>query len=100
MTTPHLIKKSPRKTQEQWQTIVDAFSTSNLSAPEFCKQQHIQYSSFSKWRQRFSEKISTKEYCEEDASSFIDVSALVNENKNWNITLKLGNGVELVLNQA
>jgi len=43
MITPHLIKKSPRKTQEQWHAIVDDFSASNLSAPEFCKQQNIQH---------------------------------------------------------
>jgi hypothetical protein len=31
---------------------------------------------------------------------FIDVSTFVNESTHWNITLKLGNGVELILNQA
>jgi hypothetical protein len=33
-------------------------------------------------------------------ASFIDVSALVNESTHWNITLKLGNGVELILTQT
>lgn len=94
--------KSPRRTPEQWQAIVTNFSASGLSAPQFCKQQNIQYASFSKWRQRLSTTNVTQP-CGGDqhaSASFIDVSSLVNENTNWNITLKLGNGVELILNQA
>jgi len=86
------ITKSPRKTKEQWQAIVNDFTASNLSAPELCKRHNIQYSSFSKWRQRFAENTSIKEPYEQESSSFIDVSTLVNKNKNWNITLKLGMG--------
>jgi hypothetical protein len=92
--------KSPRRTPEQWTVIVTDFLASGLSAPNFCKQQNISYASFSKWRQRRATK-NTVQTCDRDQnSSFIDVSTLMNENTHWNITLKLGNGVELILNQA
>lgn len=100
MTTSTHTSKSPRKTPEQWRAIVEDFSTSGLSAPNFCKQENIQYASFSKWRKRLSTTQTEPVSSNEQVASFIDVSALVNENTNWHITLKLGNGVELVLNQA
>jgi hypothetical protein len=100
MTTSTRINKSRRKIPEQWHAIVEDSSASGLSVLKFCIQQNIQYVSFSKWRQRqaINKKIHT-DGCSQPAS-FIDVSSFVNENTSWNITLKLGNGVELVLNQT
>jgi putative transposase len=100
MTILDRTAKSPRRTPEQWTVSVTDFLASGLSAPKFCKQQNISYASFSKWRQRLATK-NIDQVCDNDQpASFIDVSALVNESNHWNITLKLGNGVELILNQA
>jgi putative transposase len=100
MTTTAQPEKYLRRTPAQWQAIVDDFLVSNLSAPEFCKQKNIQYSNFSKWRKRLSDEVPIKENSVEVSSSFIDVSTLIDESQNWNITLKLGNGVELILSQS
>lgn len=87
-----------RRTVEQWQTIINTFSTSGLSGTQFCKQQDIKYASFSKWRKRLSEAEDTLKPGLPE--SFLDISALSNGNSgHWNITLKLGNGVELILSQ-
>jgi putative transposase len=100
MTTLDRIAKSPRRTPEQWTASVTDFLASGLSAPNFCKQQNISYAGFSKWRQRLATKNIVQTRDNDQSASFIDVSALVNESTHWNITLKLGNGVELILNQA
>lgn len=87
-----------RRTPAQWQTIVDDFVASGLSGQQFCQQNNIKYASFCKWRQRLlsvPEKTPMNE-----AASFLDLSTLGDGNaSSWHITLKLGNGVELVLSQ-
>jgi putative transposase len=100
MTTLDHTAKSPRRTPEQWTASVTDFLASGLSAPKFCKQQNISYASFSKWRQRLATKNIDQVRDNDQSASFIDVSALVSESTHWNIILKLGNGVELILNQA
>lgn len=93
--------KTPRKyrSREQWQTIMDAFSQSNLSAPVYCQQNNIPYGSFAKWRPQLSAPLNPSDPV---PPSFLDLSALSPSvtPTAWHITLKLGNGVELVLSQA
>lgn len=88
---------SIRRTPEQWQSIINDFSASDLSGAQFCKQKNIQYAGFCKWRQRL---LNNPDAPAEPA--FLDLSALAGNSTSptWNITLKLGNGVELVLSQS
>lgn len=85
-----------RRTPEQWQAIINDFSASDLSGAQFCKQKNIQYASFCKWRQRL---LNHQDVSAEPA--FLDLSSLAGgaTDPTWHITLKLGNGVELVLSQ-
>lgn len=48
------MKYSPRRTQEQWQTILNNFQSSGLTAKIFCQRQKISYPSFVKWKQTLS----------------------------------------------
>lgn len=94
--------KYQRRTPEAWQSLIHQHRESGLSGAQFCKQQEIPYASFSKWRQRLSEDVpqSTPAVSSAQASGFIDLSTLAGaEDRLWSITLKLGNGVELRLNQ-
>jgi putative transposase len=100
MTTQDRTVQFPRRTPEQWTASVTDFLESGLSAPNFCKQQNISYASFSKWRQRLATKNLDQVRDNDQPASFIDVSAQVNESTHWNITLNLGNGVELILTQT
>ena len=88
-----------RRSPEQWQAVVDDYVASGLSGTQFCQQNEVQYASFCKWRQRL---LSTPEKPEKnDTPAFVDFSALNGtRGSSWHITLKLGNGVELVLRQA
>ena len=96
MTTPRTFRS-----REQWQSIIDDFSTSDLSAPKFCKQNDLPYGSFAKWRQKLLSP-STTSNPESPTASFFDLGSLAGADPKsaWHITLKLGNGVELVLSQA
>lgn len=94
MTTSRIFRS-----RDQWQSIIDDFSLSGLSAPKFCEQNDIPYGSFSKWRLKLSPSTLSSSV---SSDTFLDLSSLASADseKHWNITLKLGNGVELVLSQA
>lgn len=97
MTTSRIFRS-----RDQWQSIIDDFSSSGLSAPKFCEQNNLPYGSFAKWRLKL---LPTKKSSARKPSdhSFLDLSLLPSvqeKDAQWHITLKLGNGVELVLSQA
>ena len=89
---------SPRRTPEQWHTLVEQWQSSGQSAARFCEANAIGYASFCHWRKRLADEQSQP--IEPDVS-FIDISALSSpgEGRVWNIVLSLGNGVELRLSQ-
>jgi putative transposase len=92
-----------RQSLEQWQVIIAAFHQSGISAPIFCKEQGISYASFCKWRHKIAEPASPIKGAGEvrTTPSFIDLQTLAaSSGSTWNITLKLGNGVELNLSQV
>lgn len=90
------------RTPEQWQALVDQQRASGLSAPQFCKQEHIGYASFCNWRKRLSGR-STGDSSDSGEAGFLDLSSLMSTSQSsspsWNIVLSLGNGVELRLSQ-
>ena len=107
---------SSRRTSAQWQALVMQQRNSSLSAPAFCKQKSISYPSFCNWRRRCAETMPPAAGVAEsaaarqaditnDSPTFIDLGSLATAQTpatavGWNITLRLGNGVELQLSQA
>jgi hypothetical protein len=93
-----------RRTQSQWHAIINDFSTSDLSGAAFCKQHQIQYASFCKWRQKLLPSTNSVLPNQPSSNAFIDLASLTDakdpHDSTWHITLKLGNGVELVLSQS
>lgn len=95
------MKQSPRKhrTPAQWQSIIDKYVASGLSGMRFCEEHTIGYASFCKWRQRLLSAPQAPQA--HSAPSFVDLSSLGQlSGASWHITLRLGNGVELVLSQG
>lgn len=92
---------APRRTPEQWQTLVDQWQSSGQSAARFCDVQAIGYASFCSWRKRLAGDQASPAVADQNVS-FIDLGALPssNEGRAWNIVLSLGNGVELRLSQG
>jgi len=101
---------SPRKTRSQWLALVAQHRRSTLSAPAFCKQEAVSYPSFNYWRKRLADAPvepiqATTPVAADKLPAFIDIGMLADADQPtpagfWNITLKLGNGVELNLSQA
>lgn len=94
--------RQKRKSQIQWQAVIEQYQGSGLSGTQFCQAHDIAYGSFCKWRQRLLPQSTSPVERGESASTvpFIDVSALTQSpEKPWHIILKLGNGVELCLSQ-
>ncbi|MFY0678905.1 MAG: transposase, partial [Neptuniibacter sp.] len=97
-------RRNTRRTQDQWQAIIDQQQQSGITVQQFCTEHGINPASFYKWRQRLAEPQPAHDT--ENPSSFIDLSALSSNrtlhsspDKPWHIVLSLGNGVELRLSQ-
>lgn len=86
---------SKRRTPEQWQSLVDQWPGSGLSATRFCAERGIGYASFCQWRKRIND-----EGGGDSAPQFIDLSTLTAKTGAWRIVLSLGQGVELRLSQG
>ncbi|SBS38104.1 hypothetical protein MSP8886_04391 [Marinomonas spartinae] len=93
-----MTKPYTRRSSSEWQQIIDGQAESGLSAPQYCEQHQVSYASFSKWRQHFS---GTKASPDSSHSDFIDLSQVptLSGTGRWNITLCLGDGVELRLSR-
>ena len=98
-----MTKPYTRRSSAQWQQIIEDQAQSGLSAPQYCQTHQVSYASFSKWRQHFS---GTKTSSDSPHSDFIDLSQVPtlsgssSGSERWNITLCLGDGVELRLSRG
>jgi len=99
--------KRTRRTLEQWLELYEQWQESGLSAPVYCKSSGISYQSFQNFRSKFEKgelNISSASEEVSEIPAFIDLGSLSNmasgRDSGWNITLRLGNGVELELSQA
>lgn len=89
--------KRIRRSQQEWQQIVEHWETSGQSATSYCKDNNLSYASFSQWRRRLTNHL---EPAKVTGNGFLDLSSLSPKSEDhWHITLKLGSGVELVLSQ-
>ena len=46
-----------RRTREQWQSIVEGWSSSSLTQAQYCAQQGISVTSFHRWRDRLAQDV-------------------------------------------
>lgn len=76
-------ERNPRRSPAEWQAIIDRHATSGLSAPAFCKQQGIPYTSFLFGR-RFARR--------SQQPKFVDVTPKA---PGWDVEIALPNGIVL-----
>lgn len=88
--------RTPRRTAEQWETIVDQQFQSGLSGAAFCKSEGIKYQSFMNWRTkltRTNEAVSAE-------PDFIELTTVDESHddkppSDWLVELDLAPGVQL-----
>ena len=97
---------SPRRSAQQWQSLVEHWQQSNQSATQFCREQEIGYASFCHWRKRLqpgdgSAPRPTGSDQASNGPAFIDLASLDGcPASGWHIVLRLGQGVELTLSRS
>jgi putative transposase len=100
---------APRRSAEQWQSLIEQYQSSGQSARQFCQEQSLGYTSFCQWRKRLSRtedkivSIPSIPSIPSDATkpSFIDLTSLgAPQAGGWHLVLHLGGGVELTLSQG
>jgi len=47
----------PRRSADEWRSIIQGYSSSDLTVDDFCKQQSVSKTQFVKWRNRFNEPL-------------------------------------------
>lgn len=97
------LRKYTRRSQEEWQALINQWQQSGLSATNFCKQHYLSRASFYKWRQRFEDSDNPSQKIPgAPAPDFIDITALNStvDRQDWNIVLNLGDGLSLTLSHS
>jgi hypothetical protein len=95
--------RAARKSLTQWQALVSQYEISGLSVSEFCTTHNIGYVSFCRWRKRIQEASGYQNNRETEAFvnlADFEMAKTAPSQGNWNITLNLGNGMQLTLSQA
>jgi len=87
------MSRSPRRTVEQWQALVDQQHASGLSAPQFCQRNNLGYPSFCAWRKRLNQSTDVAG----TQPAFVELTTPpethVPNSAVWKVELDLGAGV-------
>lgn len=86
--------RSHHRSADEWKALIQQWEASGQSALQFCKSNRLGYASFCNWRKRLAEDSLAPSI---KPASFIDLGSLATGQRDWDIVLHLGNGVELRL---
>lgn len=87
MSTP----RAKRRSADQWQIIIESYRESNLSPPEFCEAQKVNYTSFMKWNRRLCGDVTRQK----KEVPFMELTPPSLLSSPWLIELDLAPGVQL-----
>jgi hypothetical protein len=103
MTSTSLTKhRRIRRSEETWRKLVGRFEQSGQMREQFCADQGLALSTFSRWRQRLRSGIQNKASSPTEAV-FVELTpgeALASEAAVWDVELQLGTDVVLRLRRA
>ena len=81
-------RRGQRRSEAQWQAIIERFASSGLGVEAFCRAESISAASFYRWRQR---SLDAPSGGEPSAPRFFDLGAL-GGGERWELELDLGGG--------
>ena len=93
--------KKIRRSRAQWQSIMKKYDASALSQQDFCREQDLAISSFSKWRAQLAAGCKTAPD-NDSGNLFVEVAAIDDGEQPtlpWDVELVLKNGAVLRLRQ-
>ena len=94
--------RTPRRSAEQWQALIEQWQQSGQSAKAFCREHDLGYASFCQWRKRLASANEPTRSSGQGAQepAFVDLASLASSGAGgWDIVLSLGDGVELRLSR-
>ena len=100
-TTVPTNRQRVRRSPDQWRALFDHFERSGQTQEQFCAEQDLGLSTFSRWRQLLREKVPVPQALESDAL-FVELpqQAPTPAVQPWDVELQLGDGVVLRLRRA
>ena len=83
--------RKPRRTHEQWKSLIEQYHESSEEAEQFCDRHNVGHKTFCKWRQYFSRS-------KHRSPDLIELTAPVQpQSESWDIELTLGKDILLRL---
>jgi hypothetical protein len=96
-----------RRSQRQWEEIIDKQERSGLSARAYCKAESIGPTSFYHWRRRLGDAVSGVKGGIDSGGAFLDIGQIGSSGVSaatgvspWVVTLDLGEGFKLTLKRG
>ena len=90
-----------RRSADQWRELFDRFEQSGQTREQFCAEQNLGLSTFSRWRQQLREEESAPQTLTSDAL-FVELPqrAPAPSVQSWDVELQLGAGMVLRLRRG
>lgn len=92
------MQRSPRRSTQEWQSLVNRQQASGQTAPQFCAEHQISYVSFSKWRKRLTD--SKPDRSADTPPVFVELTQAHPPAQQWIAELDLGTGAVLRIAKA
>jgi hypothetical protein len=89
-------RRFPRRTQSQWQRLIEQYETSDLPVEKFCERNSISKKSLEKWRYKLNPKSKKAEFVEMTPSRTVPQPA---GRQDWAVELHIGEHLMLRIRQ-
>jgi len=92
--------RSPRRSQAEWQHILERFEASGMTQAAFCREQGLSVSTFGYWKRRLGEHRQAGGPDGDASAGVIDLGALTERPAGWSVEIQLGDGVSVTLRRG
>lgn len=95
------VQRRIRRSPDQWREIIGRFEQSGQTRVQFCDEQGLGLSTFSRWRRRLSREVPVS-HPQSDDALFVELAQVAPEPsaRPWDVELQLGGSVCLRLRQG
>ena len=92
------VKRRPRRSQEEWQQLLDEQASSGLTQAAFCAANGVSVASFHQWKRKLTKHDSASVQA---STPWVELGTLASTaNAEWDVELQLGEGICLRLRRC